>query len=69
MASPSKFFNEVRAELAKASWPWDTKEKGAKRYKELIDSTSVTVIGILLLSAFIAFWDYILITVIGWMTT
>ncbi len=68
MASPSKFFNEVRTELAKATWPWDNKEKGTKRYKELIDSTAVTVIGILLLSAFIAFWDFILVTVVGWLT-
>ncbi|MEO7934458.1 MAG: preprotein translocase subunit SecE [Chthoniobacterales bacterium] len=68
MASPGKFISEVRTELAKASWPWDTKEKGAKRYKEIIDSTSVTVIGILLLSAFIAFWDYILLVVVGWLT-
>ena len=68
MASPSKFIREVRTELAKATWPWDNKEKGVKRYKELIDSTAVTVIGILLLSAFIAFWDYILLVVIGWMT-
>ena len=44
------------------------KEKGAKRYKEIIDSTSVTVIGILLLSAFIAFWDYILLVVFGALT-
>ncbi len=68
MASPTKFISEVRTELAKASWPWDTKEKGAKRYKEIIDSTSVTVIGILLLSAFIAFWDLILNTIFGWLT-
>jgi preprotein translocase subunit SecE len=29
------FFSEVKVELQKASWPWDTKEKGFRRYKEL----------------------------------
>ena len=63
-----KFFGEVRTELAKATWPWDPKEKGVKRYKELTDSTSVVVIGIIIMSAFIAFWDFLLVTLFGWMT-
>lgn len=68
-AQTAKFFGEVRTELAKATWPWDIKERTlAKRYKELIDSTAVVVIGILILSAFIAFWDFILVTVVGWLT-
>ena len=25
------FFSEVRAELQKASWPWESKDKGIKR--------------------------------------
>ena len=29
------FFGEVKIELQKASWPWDPKEKGFRRYKEL----------------------------------
>ena len=29
------FFSEVKVELQKGSWPWDPKEKGFKRYKEL----------------------------------
>ena len=33
------FFSEVKVELQKCSWPWDPKEKGFRRYKELIDST------------------------------
>jgi len=63
-----KFIGEVKTELSKATWPWDLKEKGAKRYKELTDSTAVVVIGMLILSAFIALWDFILVTVIGWLT-
>src|SRR4029434_5852678 len=33
------FLSEVKVELMKASWPWEPKEKGMKKYKELIDST------------------------------
>ncbi|MBV9490593.1 MAG: preprotein translocase subunit SecE [Verrucomicrobia bacterium] len=62
-----QFLTEVRAELAKASWPWDPKEKGARRYRELIDSTGVVVIAMLLLSGYIAFWDFILVKVVGWL--
>ena len=53
------FFREVKTELQKATWPWDPKEKsfGAK-YKELIDSTVVVIIAMLLLSAFVAFFDF-----------
>ena len=45
----SKFFGEVKAELLKATWPWDPKEKGFKKYKELSDSTVVVLIAMLLL--------------------
>ena len=38
------FVTEVKVELAKASWPWDPKEKGMKKYKELIDSTLIVII-------------------------
>ncbi len=27
------FFSEVKVELQKASWPWDPKEKGVRKYK------------------------------------
>ncbi len=62
-----QFLTEVRVELGKASWPWDPKEKGARRYRELIDSTSVVVIAMLLLSGYIAFWDFIMVKVVGWL--
>ena len=53
------FFREVKTELQKATWPWDPKEKnfGAK-YKELIDSTVVVIIAMILLSAFVAIFDF-----------
>jgi preprotein translocase subunit SecE len=62
------FFNEVKVELLKASWPWEPKEKGFKKYKELVDSTTIVVIAMLLLSGYIAFWDFILVNVVGALT-
>jgi preprotein translocase subunit SecE len=62
------FFSEVRLELQKASWPWDMKEKGMKRYKELTDSTLVVIIAMLLLGGYVAFFDYVLINVIHFLT-
>jgi preprotein translocase subunit SecE len=55
-----QFLDEVKSELEKASWPWDLKEKGMKRYRELIDSTMVVVIAMVLLSGYVSFWDIIL---------
>ena len=66
MTIPGKiFFSEVKVELAKASWPWDPKEKGMKKYKELTDSTLIVVIAMLLLSGYVAGWDFILNMVMG----
>ena len=62
------FTYEVKAELAKASWPWDPKEKGFKRYKELVDSTLVVIIAMLLLSGYVAMLDFVLLYVVGALT-
>ena len=56
----SNFFSEVKVELLKASWPWDPKEKGVKKYKELIDSTLIVMIAMLLLGGYVAGWDFLL---------
>jgi preprotein translocase subunit SecE len=58
----ANFSREVKTELQKATWPWDPKEKsfGAK-YKELIDSTIVVIIGMLLLAAFVSLIDFALL--------
>ncbi len=64
IAKTKSFFSEVRLELQKASWPWDLKEKGMKRYKELNDSTIVVIIAMLLLGGYIALFDFILVNVI-----
>jgi preprotein translocase subunit SecE len=68
MQQVRNFINEVKIELQKASWPWDPKEKGFKKYKELVDSTLVVVIAMLLLSGYIAFWDFIMVNVVGFLT-
>ncbi len=51
------FIAEVRTELFKASWPWDPKEHGFKRYKELVDSTMVVVVAMVLLAGYISLCD------------
>ena len=61
----SNFLGEVKGELRKASWPWesDPKIKGIKKYKELIDSTIVVIIAMLLLAAFVTIFDFALMQV------
>ena len=63
-----KFTSEVRVELGKAQWPWDPNEKGFKRYKDLTDSTVVVLVAMLILGGYIAFFDFILINVVGFLT-
>ena len=62
------FIAEVRVELSKATWPWDPKEKGFRRYKELADSTVVVIVAMLILGAYIAFFDLMLVNAVGWLT-
>ena len=52
------YWNEVVIELRKATWPWDPKEKGFAKYKELNDSTIVVFVGMILLGGFVAFFDF-----------
>ena len=62
------FFNEVKIELQKASWPWDPKEKGFRKYKELSDSTVVVIVAMLLLGGYVSFWDFILVNIVHFFT-
>jgi preprotein translocase subunit SecE len=62
------FFSEVRAELQKASWPWEAKDKGIRRYKELTDSTIVVIIAMLLLGGYVALFDFVIIEFIHYFT-
>lgn len=68
VAKTKNFFSEVRTELAKASWPWDPKEHGFKRYKELVDSTLIVIIAMLLLAGYVSFWDFVLVNIVGAVT-
>ena len=68
LARTKTFIAEVRGELAKATWPWDPKEKGFKKYKELVDSTMVVIIGMLLLAGYVAMLDFVLVSVVGGLT-
>jgi preprotein translocase subunit SecE len=62
------FFSEVIAELQKASWPWEAKDKGIRRYKELTDSTLVVIIAMLLLGGYVALFDFVIINFIHYFT-
>ena len=62
------FFSEVKVELQKCSWPWDPKERGFRKYKELSDSTVVVVISMVLLGGFVSFFDFVLVNVVHFFT-
>jgi preprotein translocase subunit SecE len=62
------FLSEVKVELQKASWPWDLKEKGFRRYKELTDSTLVVIIAMLLLGGYVALFDFVLVNFVHFFT-
>lgn len=57
MSRIRKYLAEVVLEMKKATWPWDPKEKGFAKYKELNDSTIVVFIAMLLMGAFVSFFD------------
>ncbi|MDF1752204.1 MAG: preprotein translocase subunit SecE [Verrucomicrobiales bacterium] len=69
MAKLGKYIGEVNGELKKATWPWDPKEKGVKKYKQLIDSTVVVIIAMLLLGAYVAFVDFAMQNLMKFLTT
>jgi len=68
IAKTRNFFNEVKIELQKASWPWDPKEKGFRKYKELVDDTLLVVVAMLLLGGYVALFDFILVNVVHYFT-
>lgn len=64
------FIHEVKAELRKASWPWDNdpKVKGFQKYKELVDSTIVVLVAMTLLAGFVSLFDVVAVEVLGLIT-
>jgi len=65
----TRYLGEVKAELKKATWPWDPKEKGIKRYKQLIDSTIVVMIAMVLLGAYVAMIDFAMRNLMSFLTS
>ena len=68
IAKTRDFFNEVKVELQKASWPWDPKERGFRKYRELFDSTGVVMISMVLLGGFVAAIDFVLVNLVHYFT-
>ncbi len=62
------FFNEVKVELQKASWPWDPTQKGFRKYRELFDSTGVVIISMVLLGGFVSLFDFVLVNLVHYFT-
>jgi preprotein translocase subunit SecE len=64
-----KFVAEVKVELDKCSWPWDPNQTAfTKKYKELIESTVVVIISVVLLAGYVSAWDFLLNHVVGALT-
>ncbi|MBT8036386.1 MAG: preprotein translocase subunit SecE [Verrucomicrobiae bacterium] len=65
------FIHEVKAELRKASWPWenDPKIKGFQKYKELVDSTLVVLVAMILLAGFVSLFDVLATKVLAMLTS
>jgi preprotein translocase subunit SecE len=63
-----KFVGEVKVELDKCSWPWDPNQTGFKKYKELIESTVVVIISVVLLAGYVTMWDFLLSHLVGFLT-
>ena len=68
LSQTRSFFAEVKSELQKATWPWDPKERGMKKYRELIDSTTIVIVGMVLLSGFVSLWDLVMMNIVGTLT-
>ncbi len=63
LSKASNFLGEVKSELRKATWPWEPASaniKGFKKYKQLIDSTLVVLVSMILLAGFVALSDILL---------
>ncbi len=64
----SLFISAIKSELKKSSWPWesDPKVKGFRKYRELWSSTLVVLIAMVLLGAYVAFFDFVMARVVTW---
>lgn len=39
-----------------------------KKYRELIDSTTIVIVGMVLLSGFVSLWDLVMMNIVGTLT-
>ena len=64
----SQFISAIKSELKKCSWPWesDPKVKGFKKFRELWSSTLVVLVAMVLLGAYVAFFDFVMARVVTW---
>ena len=64
----SLYISNLKNELKKCSWPWesDTKVKGFKKYRELWNSTLVVLVAMVLMGAYVAFFDFVMARVVSW---
>ncbi|MEY5025940.1 MAG: Preprotein translocase subunit SecE [Verrucomicrobiota bacterium] len=65
LAKTKLFLSEVKGELQKCSWPWEPQGTGVKKYRELIDSTAIVVVAMLLFSGFVSLCDLVMMKVVG----
>ncbi|MDR2462406.1 MAG: preprotein translocase subunit SecE [Verrucomicrobiales bacterium] len=64
----SRFYGEVRGELAKCTWPWDPEQSGFRKYKVLIDSTLVVCVASLLLAGYTTGFDFVISNLVTLLT-
>lgn len=64
----SQYIAEIKGELKKTSWPWDSdpKAKGFRKYRELAGSTGVVLVAMILLGAYVGLFDVILTKLVAW---
>lgn len=66
----SQYIADVKGELMKSSFPWDSdpSAKGIKKYRELAGSTTVVLLAMCLLGAYVALFDLMLTQLVAWIT-
>lgn len=66
----SQYIADVKSELMKSSFPWDSdpSAKGFKKYRELAGSTTVVLLAMCLLGAYVAAFDLVLTKLVAWIT-
>ncbi|MDR1305647.1 MAG: preprotein translocase subunit SecE [Verrucomicrobiales bacterium] len=64
----ARFYGEVRGELMKCTWPWDSEQTGFRKYRVLIDSTLVVCVASLLLAGYTTGFDFVISNLVTGLT-